>query len=266
MKIKSLFGRVGEMGDGIAPRFGPVALGASLCVLSACSGAAFSTFEEYEEASDRRDASSEAGPLPDGGNDGSGDAEGGLDASSADADASDDDAEGGDAEPSDAGELDASDDGDEDACVSVTWYLDEDGDGWGGTITSEGCAPPSEGKWVEKGGDCHDENDDVHPGQTKYFAVPYTPPGIIATESFDYDCSGHEQGDGKATTTETGCKADLTQCRGSGYLAVNPRREGDGLNHFCGSTSKRTCSPKVIGGVLGCNSSVNSSAEPLRCR
>ena len=39
--------------------------------------------------------------------------------------------------------------------------------------------------------DCHDDNEDVNPGQSEYFSDAYTT--TSGTESHDYDCSGSEE-------------------------------------------------------------------------
>lgn len=234
-------------------------LGAPLLLVGGCSGSAF-TVADYEphESNDPLDASSERGT------------DGGADASR-DADSTAEDASDGNAELPDAGDggddeagggvSDASDGGDEDTCVSVTWYLDEDGDGWGGAITSEGCAPPSGGKWAEEGGDCHDGNADVHPGQQHYFQVAYEIADGSGTKSFDYDCDGKELNEGSPKTTK-GCSLLDGLCRGDGYLPVSPGRPGGAsVNQHCGSMTYLSCSLAV----LSC-AETKSTFPAIRCR
>ena len=66
------------------------------------------------------------------------------------------------------------------ACTPVVWYRDVDGDGYGGTTDSDPlCEPPHEG-WVRYGGDCLDDDADVHPGSTQQ------------VDGFDSDCDGRK--------------------------------------------------------------------------
>lgn len=77
------------------------------------------------------------------------------------------------------------------ACSSLTtFYRDGDGDGYGGTQTVNACAAPP--GFVGVGGDCHDGNRSVHPGQTAEFASPFATMGSTLL-SFDYDCNGKEE-------------------------------------------------------------------------
>lgn len=71
-------------------------------------------------------------------------------------------------------------------CTELVWYQDADLDGFGGSeMTHVGCEPlPG---YVDVGGDCHDGNYDVHPGQGSYFTEPY------GEGSFDYNCDGLDE-------------------------------------------------------------------------
>lgn len=266
-------------------RTGIFALGASLLAMAACTGSAFTSVDEVEQPDGDVDASLDAGFPLDARSEGGSDAEAGTDASSGDADAakdgaSDVDADAGDADASDAddddaGDADPDDAGDEDdagadadesdasdgdACSPSTWYRDDDGDGWGGEDSVEGCAPPPTGTWVKKGGDCHDGDKNVHPGQTSYFATAYTKPGINPVESFDYDCNGSEKVEGTPAKSDGTCSLLSGLCSGSGYLAPSPKRTGAGVDPYCGSTVYFTCSLGV-----GCTSSTTTK-PPIRCR
>lgn len=259
-------------------RTGILALGASLLLLgTACSGGAFTTIEGEPDIPGS-DASTEAGPLTDGGGDAGKDAEAGLDASDADAaDGSDGDSSLDDADAADghdghdgdagdeeggveAGAPDASEGGDEEACAPITWYRDDDEDGFGGPVSFEGCEPPEEDVWVTQGGDCHDDNADVHPGQTEFFDVSYEVAGGSGAKSFDYDCSGVEQTAEDYTKSDGNCSLLGGLCSGNGYLAPSPQRSGPGVDRYCGSTTYFTCS---LG--LGCSSSTTTKAA-IRCR
>lgn len=60
------------------------------------------------------------------------------------------------------------------------WYLDEDGDGYGGTTVVESCVKPA-GPYVQQTGDCDDGN-------------PYTNPGASEIcDDLDNDCSGQKE-------------------------------------------------------------------------
>ena len=88
--------------------------------------------------------------------------------------------------------------GDAASCISGTWYADGDGDLYGRSSANiVGCKPASApaggGAWVALGGDCNDDDADVHPGQTSFFGTPYM--ASNGELSFDYDCSGAEDGD-----------------------------------------------------------------------
>lgn len=179
----------------------------------------------------------------------------------------DSEADAGDASDESEIELDAGQAGDAapiDACTPVTWYEDLDGDGWGkDDVSIEACERPA-GPWVTKGGDCHDGNIDVHPGQTAFFDLPYIDPNT-SQESFDYDCNGTEQGDGEPTTTEKcdaiGIGIDLFCSGNDGYLPATPPRSGPGVNAYCGSTMYFTCRNEVF----QCKKNT-STAAALRCR
>lgn len=258
-------------------RFGILALGTSLFSLPGCTGEAFTAFDDPGSVDASTDASSDAAPSLDAGKDAQ-DASNDVDTdalddastdgeadATADADAGDPDDGGGDgdAPDGDAGDDDDAGDGDanaeEDAdvdddagdggCEPLTWYADEDGDGYGvESNTIEACDPPGP-EWASKKGDCDDANDKVHPGQSAYFTRAYVHSGS-AEESFDYDCSGTEEDDGKQTKTDETCSllggGDLL-CQGKdGYLPAEPLRTGPGINPYCGSTTYFTCSLKVV--------------------
>jgi hypothetical protein len=52
---------------------------------------------------------------------------------------------------------------DEGVNTNPTWFLDLDGDGWGGSSGFGACGVPEDPRYVERGGDCDDDDDDVHP-------------------------------------------------------------------------------------------------------
>ena len=64
-------------------------------------------------------------------------------------------------------EADCNDDNDS-IYPGLSWFVDEDKDGWGQTSSETiSCAPPSlTEQWVRQGGDCDDANSAIFPGQT----------------------------------------------------------------------------------------------------
>jgi len=121
------------------------------------------------------------------------------------------------------------------ACTSV-WYVDEDGDGFGGEEQTVACTAPD--GWVAVGSDCEDADDAVHPG-----AAETTGDGV------DSDCDGSggpdddEDGDGLTWREEDAVgSSDATQdtdgdglddgdeVRTHGTDPTNPDSDGDGLD------------------------------------
>ena len=76
---------------------------------------------------------------------------------------------------------------DEDSVDAPMWYLDVDGDGWGGDHSEPACQPPS--GYVAQGGDCHESDPSVHPGAVER-----------CCDAVDQDCDGD---------VENGCSGDL---------------------------------------------------------
>jgi hypothetical protein len=70
-----------------------------------------------------------------------------------------------------------------------TYYKDLDGDLVGGDSAIQACSQPA--GYVGTTGDCEDGNQNVFPGQTKWFSSSYQSSKGVA--SFDYDCSGAEE-------------------------------------------------------------------------
>jgi hypothetical protein len=165
------------------------------------------------------------------------------------------DADAGDAGP-DA--RDAQPDVAAEACVPVLYFLDADGDGYGGTSTSTGCAPPTTGTWVTTGGDCDDSNATVNPGQTAFFAVGYDLPGTT-TVSFDYNCDGQETESGSPAKAD--CKEVSLSCVGSGYVEATPVRSGPSVDPFCGSAQAVTCALTS----LVCQAGAPYAVTPIAC-
>ncbi len=137
-------------------------------------------------------------------------------------------------------------------CAALpTWFQDADGDGFGGAATARACAAPQ--GYVVRGGDCHDGNSNVFPGQPLYFGVPYTT--LTNGTSFDYDCNGAESLP-PGTLGFTSCP--LAPCVGEGYAST--LRTGVGLNPYCGSTTYRTC---VL--TTSCNATTTTPGTTALC-
>ena len=66
-------------------------------------------------------------------------------------------------------------DGETDNSSDGTWYLDQDGDGYG-AVAAEECN--ESGGWVSRGGDCDDSNSSIHPTST------------VLIDGVDSDCNG----------------------------------------------------------------------------
>jgi len=162
--------------------------------------------------------------------------------------------------PADAPPRDALDDGptQTDACVHTLFFLDGDGDGYGGTTTLLACTPPDAGTWVTKGGDCDDSDAIVNPGQTAYFSTGYMPTGK-STVSFDYNCDGQESESGNAP--KAACQVVSLACVGSGYIEASPARSGVGVDPFCGSDQSVTCAFTS----LVCQSGAAFMSPPIAC-
>jgi hypothetical protein len=153
-------------------------------------------------------------------------------------------------------------------CTNPTmWYVDADQDGYGSSTMApiSSCIPPP-GHFTKVGDDCDDSNDMVHPQLTaaeiQYFAKPYQTPG--GTDSFDYDCSGKEDGDPGQTKAASSCPAlTLGSCGGSGYRPVSTGNRV-AANAYCGSTTYRTC---VNTAGVTCSAQDNSNfSEAYRCK
>lgn len=160
-------------------------------------------------------------------------------------------------------DLDAgSDAGADGGCVPTMVYRDDDGDRVGDTADSQ-VACPGPG-WVTVAGDCRDDIQEVHPGQTDYFAVPYVEQPSPGGVSFDYDCDDVESPDDDNLTLDAApdC-AGLLSCTGRGFLPADPPRSGDGSDPRCGSNLLRTCSEE---GLLACNNDDTPTADQIRFR
>jgi hypothetical protein len=143
----------------------------------------------------------------------------------------------------------------------LTYYKDFDRDGHGDfTKPEKACEPPPDTKdygWSLKGDDCNDGNPEVFPGQTKFFPEPYpTGPDKV---SFDYNCSGKEEGTNTAPL-QPKCSDYFTpgSCNGKkGYKPTNTKTS----NAYCGSATLVVC----VFDNLKCNTTNVAASEPYRC-
>jgi hypothetical protein len=145
----------------------------------------------------------------------------------------------------------------------VWWYQDDDEDGYGRSSSRvRACPPPADRSWALQEGDCNDDDALVHPGQSEYFDVAYAAPD--GSESFDYDCSGAEEGNDQQQASSPdycGLLLSIALCTGSGYL---PSDRPGAPNPWCGSHIKAACQGVLLGALV-CGSIVNEVTEPYWC-
>jgi hypothetical protein len=144
----------------------------------------------------------------------------------------------------------------------VDWYIDADHDGYGALNGRKisACTQPSP-DYSKFGGDCEDGMPDVHPQltaqETHYFDSPYKTSS--GQESFDWDCSGKEDGNPTAPVATKCSLLTLGACGGTGYEPI--QRSGNAL---CGSNQYQTCSSSL---ALTCDLSKITIATTLyACR
>ena len=109
----------------------------------------------------------------------------------------------------------------EDSCEASAWYLDGDGDTWGGGEAVMACEAP-EGH-VARGGDCDDSSSFFHPGARE----------DDCTDPNDYNCDGSvmfEDGDGDGWGACEDCD--------DSDASVSPRADEicDGIDNDCDGT------------------------------
>lgn len=252
-----------------------------LAIVSSLSFVPACTFVIGSEPARKEDASTDSGALDDddaatdseeaGALDASTPADGGepadagmaaIDAATTDAGADASvDAAREEAGPRDSGMLDTGPPLDCDGGGTL-FYPDGDGDGYGRSAELvKRCAQPSDGTWVTRGGDCKDNDTNVHPQQPSYFGEPYT--GADGNPSFDYDCSGNEEGTPTKQTLQNCGLLELVACSGSGYLPK--ARAGANVNTFCGSTTQGACMAGSLG-ILGCTTAEFPGQAAYECK
>jgi hypothetical protein len=138
--------------------------------------------------------------------------------------------------------------------------VDEDRDGWGDAArTWESCETPPDG--ASQAGDCADLDARAHPQQDAYFGDPYQRDD--GAESFDFDCSGSEEGQTGVALAPASCGLlSLALCDGAGYAIT--ARMGANVNRACGSRVQQTCQAAL--GILVCEAVTTAVAEPYGCR
>jgi hypothetical protein len=145
-----------------------------------------------------------------------------------------------------------------DGAGSRVFFEDADEDGYGNPSSFEvACSAPA--GYVSEGGDCHDDNGQVHPDQTEFFGQGYLLPGSNLV-SFDYDCDGEEvEGPGQNRANPQGCEGFLP-CSGAGYVEAE-RRDVPRANHHCGSRTILSCGI----GLAICTGNVSEADSPYVC-
>jgi hypothetical protein len=142
-------------------------------------------------------------------------------------------------------------------CTPVTWYADQDGDTYGNDKQTESACSKPAGAWVQRGGDCADNENLVHPGQTNYFGTPFT---LAGKDSFDFNCSGQEDAKpGQNAAPQCSGIMVLANCAGSGYNKTS--RTGTGINAYCGSSTLTVCQ----GISLLCTGTNMATVYPFLC-
>jgi hypothetical protein len=141
------------------------------------------------------------------------------------------------------------------------WYPDGDEDGYGRSAEAvQSCGKPLGGTWAQLGGDCKDNDRNVRPGGTSYFGTAYR--AADGNDSYDYDCSGAEEGNPRQLALPNGCDGilDILNCSGTGYM--REVRTGTGVNPVCGSTKVGTCTPML----LSCTTAMETNRPPYECK
>jgi hypothetical protein len=147
-------------------------------------------------------------------------------------------------------------------CENLSWYADRDADGYGvATTVHNGCTKPETGSWAAQPGDCDDQNEHVHPGQTQFFGAPYTTQA--GADSYDYDCSGAEESKPDQALAPQRCGLfSFPMCGSASGYAKTPR-SGASQNAYCGSTSIGSCVGSIA--YVVCQSKTSTTSEPYLC-
>jgi hypothetical protein len=126
-----------------------------------------------------------------------------------------------------------------------------------GTCVRESVATMTDrdGDTVSDGCDCDDQNPDVYPGQSQFFAEPHGEDPAIGIPGYDYDCDGYAM---QLLTSEARtCEryAGLDVCFGDGWL-IGPDRLlpdcGNGAAYQACEFREGTCEANVLMMVQRC--------------
>jgi hypothetical protein len=138
-------------------------------------------------------------------------------------------------------------------------YQDSDKDGYGVAGTEHTSCTVPDG-FSTTPGDCADDNDQVHPGQEKFFDTPYNVSG--GGSSYDYDCNGtEEEAPGVVHFDQCG---PAPTCAGSGGYRPRVDPTSTPGNAFCGSTNIVNCATSASGGTTCDESPVSGAAVTCR--
>ncbi|MFM2419249.1 MAG: hypothetical protein RL385_3972 [Pseudomonadota bacterium] len=140
------------------------------------------------------------------------------------------------------------------------WFPDLDGDGYGVEQGALRVCPRPPGSFAVRSGDCHDGDQNVNPGHQRFESASYAT--ARGTQSFDYDCSGGEDGTGEQAA-HFGCGLlGALACGGDGYASTE--RTGFGINSYCGSVVLMECKAELLATLI-C-SSTSRTVTPYLCR
>ena len=141
-------------------------------------------------------------------------------------------------------ELDNDCDGDVDEDVKPTWYVDDDGDGYGNPYDSvEACEAPL--GYVSNDDDCYDQDAQTHPGAAEECG-----------DGIDTDCDG-DSGSEYGCVGECTCDCHCT-CSSCSFDVVCEASTSCGSGG-CGGSCAATCADACQN--VGCGSSYGSSGS-----
>ena len=143
--------------------------------------------------------------------------------------------------------LDNNCNGQTDEGVTNTYYLDSDGDGFGGNTTTQDCSAP--GGYVSNNNDCNDNNANVNPNATEICdgidnnCNNQTDEGVTNTYYFDSDNDGFGGNvSTQACSAPNGYVSNNTDCNDNN-AAINPSASEicDGIDNNCNNQTDEGC-------------------------